>query len=160
MVASTGRSMSWSTPMCNLRARYLTGVSIQDPVRREVARRQLARLDRPRASRDATPASVWAHVPLAELFREAGNVPHVRARGRIEIGHVPFHASRSGRCVTIDGGLGLWWCRGCRRGGDPLTFVMQWKGWRYPAAATWLATRYGPPPARGGSRVLRPPVEA
>ncbi len=138
--------------MPSLQPRYTEAVRSCDPVRREVARRQLARLQTPRRTHTDAAASVWGHVPLAALFQEAGNVLRPRAAGRVETGHEPFHGSRSGRCVTISPETGLWWCRACRQGGDAVTFVQQWKGWRYSAAAAWLVARFGRPAHGRGPR--------
>jgi hypothetical protein len=100
-------------------------------------------------------SSRWADVPLAELFRQAGNPIHVRANGVIETGHEPVHASQSGRCVEIDAVRGLWWCRGCRQGGDAVTLVKQMRGSSAQEAARELTARFGPPAgARSPKRVI------
>jgi hypothetical protein len=127
-----------------------------DPVAREVAARQLARLRSSgrRGSPRSTP-SRWRHVPLAELFAEQANRVHHRSDGMLESGHEPVHASRSGRCVLIDPGLGRWWCRSCRKSGDAARLVMELRGCSYAPAAAWLAGRYGPPPGRPGRAKAR-----
>ena len=132
-----------------LRDRYAAEARGDDPNRSEVARRQLARL-----GAGATPPagerapSRWAHIPLSELFAQAGNTVRVRPDGSAECGHEPFHASRSGRCVCLDEVAGRWYCRSCRRGGDAATLVMDLHGWPYPRAAAWLDERYGAPNGR------------
>ena len=124
----------------------------------EVHRRQQARLKR-KAATGGLPhrrPSRWAHVRLDELFREAGNVLHKTRRGEgLESGHQPFHGSKSGRCLRIDTSLGLWYCRGCRRGGDALTFWMAKTGQKRRRAAAELAGGFGPP-ARRPKRRGRP----
>ena len=117
-------------------------------LREEVRRRQAARLER-KATAGKAPRgrpSPWAHVPLAELFREVGNVVHETGDDRVlETGHQPFHGSKSGRSVRIDARLGLWYCRGCRRGGDALTFWIAKSGLNRRKAYAELAERFGPP---------------
>ena len=117
----------------------------------EVARRQQARLARSQdrgADRPRRP-SRWSHVPLATLFEQAGNQLSERPNGSIETGHEPCHSSRSGRCVTIEPGLGLWWCRGCRQGGDALTLLQQLHGWTRSQATQYLTRQFGAPQRRG-----------
>ena len=133
-----------------LRARYHARVDdfTLDAGARAVARAQLERLDRPRrptVTDGARQPSRWVHVPLAELFAEAGNTITARANGTLESGHEPVHSSRSGRCLVIWPASGRWYCRSCRATGDAVTLVMAMYGWRYPQAAAWLEDRYGPP---------------
>lgn len=121
-----------------------------------VARRQLARLQE-RAGRERprrAPANRWGHVPLTILFEQAGNRVHGRPGGRTESGHEPIHGSKSGRCVTIDGDRGVWYCRSCRTGGGPAQFVMAWQGCTYATAAAWLVEQYGPSRRPGRLPVL------
>jgi hypothetical protein len=128
-----------------------------DRIAAEVARRQAARSQWSTTARHrpSHQPSRWAHVPLAELFREAGNPIHVRANGVIETGHEPIHGSQSGRCVEIDSLKGLWWCRGCRQGGDAITLVKQLRGCSAQEAARELTARFGPPAgARSPKRVI------
>lgn len=126
---------------------YRTLAASPDRAQRRLGRAQLARLDRAASTRTVATAtcSRWAHVPLADLFAEAGNVVHPRAGSRSETGHEPLHHSSSGRCVVIDTDRGLWWCRSCRRGGDALSLVMALHGWSAARAATWLQDTYGAP---------------
>lgn len=133
------------------RDHYRAMLRSSDPLEREVARRQLDRLQQaPQPRPDASPPGRWAHVPLAELFERAGNTIRRRHNGSAECGHEPFHGSRSGRCVAIDERLGLWYCRFCRRGGDAARIVMDLNGWPYREAAAWLARRYGTPANEAG----------
>jgi hypothetical protein len=131
--------------LAELEQRYLEDA--REPVQVEVARRQLERLRAaPRRPRrwDSVP-SIWRHAPLEHLFTTAGNILHSRADGTVECGHEPMHASRGGRCVVLTPGLGRWYCRSWRTGGDAATFVIQVNGWDYPTAAAWLSEHYGPP---------------
>jgi hypothetical protein len=129
----------------------------------EVRRRQSAR----RLRRTSTAATMirpsrWAHVPLAQLFAAAGNCLYERGNGTIECAHEPLHSSKGGRCVSINPTTGLWWCRGCRRGGDAATFLIDLTGCSTTAAAAQLTQAYGPPAAgqdvsrrRGTARTSR-----
>ena len=125
----------------------------------EVRHRQTARLARKVADGGLPRGrpSPWAHVALAELFREAGNVVHETSHDReLETGHQPFHGSKSGRSVRIDTASGLWYCRACRRGGDALTFWMAKTGLNRRQAAAELTERFGPPARR--TRLRRKPL--
>ena len=137
-----------------LTERYSRDARAADTVAREVARRQLARLDRaaPVQPRQLPP-SRWAHVPLADLFAELGrNHLYHRADGLLECGHEPLHASTSSRCVLIDTLIGRWWCRSCRRSGQAPTYVADVQGCSYRQACRWLVERYGAPLPRRGER--------
>jgi hypothetical protein len=128
-----------------------------DRIAREVARRQRARLARTAAParRDRRP-SRWSHVPLAELFTQAGNQVYARGNGNLETGHEPVHTSKSARCLQIDPASGYWWCRGCRRGGDAIAAVRGLLGLEYRAAVAYLTRHYGRPPhAAGAANVTR-----
>jgi hypothetical protein len=112
----------------------------------EVERRQRARLKR--APGPGPKPSPWTHVPLADLFAQAGNRVHRRGDGLAESGHEPFHGSKSGRCVLIDPATGRWWCRSCRTSGDAARLLMDLRGCSYSQAETWMARHYGPPADR------------
>lgn len=136
--------------MAEIAARY---AGRTDPVaRRQIAKLVVAKPDGRRLRRDTPPR--WGHVPLVELFEQAGNRVHGRSGGRAECGHEPVHGSKGGRCVTIDPTRGLWYCRSCRTGGDAVRLVCQAHGLSYGAAVRWLADRYGPPAASGRLPVL------
>jgi hypothetical protein len=131
----------------DLNARYYAALADPEQVRREVARRQLGRLERRAlsSSKGARRPSRWQYVPLDTLFAEQGNALHVRSDGQVESGHEPLHHSKSGRCVLIDPREGRWWCRSCRRSGDAAQFLMDILGCRYARAAATLTRRFGPP---------------
>jgi hypothetical protein len=138
-------------PDAYFHARYARDLAADDPVARQVAARQLARLgDRLVAAPRPVQTSPWAHVPLADLFAEQGNRLRVRSDGTIETGHEPLHTTNGGRCVLIDPGAGRWWCRSCRQSGDAATYVAAVLGGTYLVAAGHLAARYGS--AAGRSR--------
>ena len=117
---------------------------MSDHLAAEVARRQRARLERSSRVRSGA-ASPWKHVPVARLFEREGNALLSLRDGTVETGHQPFHGSNSGRCVSIAPDAGLWYCRGCRRGGDAATLLMALTGEPYRRVARTLAEQYGPP---------------
>jgi hypothetical protein len=133
--------------MRDLLQAYGRRLGSDDPVIREAARRQLARLGRSQTPPTRAPGrrSHWAHVPLDVLFSAQGNRLRTRSDGKVETGHEPMHGSRSGRCVLLDPSTGRWWCRSCGRSGDAATYVMMVLGCTYSVAAAWLSGRYGPP---------------
>jgi hypothetical protein len=140
----------------DLAARYARPTA--DLVAAEVSRRQQARLRAaaaPRPTARTWTPSRWRHVPLAELFAQAGCCVYVRGNGRLETSH-PTHGGKSGRSLEADPTAGRWWCRGCRRSGDAATWLMDLHGWGYRQAAGWLADRYGRPAASPGRRCWQP----
>jgi hypothetical protein len=140
-------------------ARYVTPT---DTLTAEVARRQQAKLRAAQAPRTTAPhwtPSRWLHVPLVELFADAGCRVYIRSNGRLETTH-PTHASKSGRCLEADPTAGRWWCRSCRRSGDAATWLQDLHGWRYPEAAAWLLAQYGPPAGSTPRPSRRPVIEA
>jgi len=125
-----------------------------DALQAEVERRQQARLNRSTLITDLSSAldeakpsqpSPWAHVPLRALFEANGNTMLGRGDGRIESGHEPHHASRSGACVLITPQTGFWWCRSCGKRGDAVAYVMQRDGTSFRKAAELLTAEYGAP---------------
>ena len=136
----------------DLTARYRAMLASGDPQQQQLAQAQLARLA-PRSLSSPSgdrpfPRSRWGHVPLADLFADAGNTLHHRPNGTIETGHQPLHPSKSGQCVHIDSQRGLWYCCSCKQGGDAVGFVMALQGCDRVAAVRWLEARFGPPRGR------------
>ena len=139
--------------MRDLAGRYRDDLAREDPIKREIARRQIARLSpsAPVGARPVTGPSRWAHVPLVDLFAEQGNRVRRRADGRLECGHEPIHGSTSGGCVLLDPARGRWWCRSCRQSGDAPAYLAGVHGCRYRDAAELLAGRFGRAAGRPGS---------
>jgi hypothetical protein len=85
---------------------------------------------------------------MVDLLQHFGN--EVQSTGeRLKSSHEPIHSSRSGTCVVAWPATGRWWCSSCSRSGDAAGYVMAALGVKYPAAAAWLAERYGPPAQTG-----------
>ena len=149
--------------MRDLADRYRGGLVGEDPIRREIARRQIARLSSSAytAARPVAGPSRWAHVPLADLFAEQGDRVQRCSDNRLECGHEPMHGSGSGRCVLLEPTRGRWWCRSCGQSGDAPAYLAAVRGCRYRAAAELLAARFGPPVGwRGRGRRRRLLLEA
>ena len=136
-----------------------------DAAERAAAQEQLDRLGRmagdgsSRGNTEGERVSRWRHVPLADLFRQAGNEIHERTGGKLQTGHEPAHPSRSGTCVVIWPDSGRWWCSSCRQGGDAVTLIRALYGCTYQEAVWRLAQEYGPP-AGVQRRPSRPVLEA
>jgi CHC2 zinc finger len=148
MLSHTSRSY-----LTTAAARYRDLAGSSDPRMRRLARSQIARLEA--AGRRRRAAVTWNGInnsPVTALFREQGNELFVRADGRLECGHQPFHGSRSQRCVLVDPAAGIWYCRSCRRGGSAVTFVMELKGSSARAAMLWLSERFGVPTHSAGEQ--------
>jgi len=157
---NTRQSTSHLELLENLASHYRElAATAEDPIEAEVAKRQLAALERvlrhqaisdnPHARDNTSPntpsKSKWTHVSLTEVFRLAGNRLYPRANGRFDCGHEPCHGSKSGRCVLIDPSHGRWFCRSCRQSGDAVAAVRSLFGLDYRGAIKWLTERFGPP---------------
>jgi hypothetical protein len=160
LLNNSTEKMARLEPLQNLVSHYRElATRAKDPIEAEVAKRQLAALERvlrhqaisdnPHARDNTSPntpsKSKWTHVSLTEVFRLAGNRLYPRANGTFDCGHEPCHGSKSGRCVTINVANGRWFCRSCRRGGDAVAAVQSLFGLDYRGAVKWLTERFGPP---------------
>jgi len=138
-VVATSRWAGMRAVVGHYRAVAHTGNSCEQ----QVAMRQLARLALRGSSRTTQTAGRWGHVPITDLFVEAGNRLYPRTSGQVETGHEPVHTSKSGRCVLIDPAAGRWWCRSCRTGGDASGLLMSLHGRNYQQATVYLIEHYG-----------------
>lgn len=90
---------------------------------------------------------------LDEIRRRADIVelvsPHVRLRkaGRRLVGLCPFHQERT-PSFTVDPETGLWYCFGCKAGGDLFRFVEMIEKVDFQEAVEILARRYNIQPRR------------
>jgi hypothetical protein len=87
----------------------------------------------------------WAHVPLAELFREAGLEIRPKKDGKFQAPHSFKHGSKSGFPLVIweDN---RWWCSSCYASGDAADFLVKTgKAADVAEAERILLERYGPP---------------
>lgn len=88
---------------------------------------------------------------LAEIIS-----PHVALRraGRRLVGLCPFHQERT-PSFTVDAERGLWYCFGCRAGGDVFKFVEMIERVPFSEAVEVLARRLGVPPRPGADQAER-----
>ncbi len=66
----------------------------------------------------------------------------LRKRGRTWEGLCPFHDEKT-PSFSVDAEKGLYFCFGCRAGGDVFRFVMERENLNFPEAVEMLARRYG-----------------
>ena len=139
-----------NSPLAPLATRYQRLLAHADAAERELARRQLAALDRlaqhPRAPTTRASGSTsgrFAHVPIADLFERAGNLLQVRGH-TARCGHEPVHSSKSGNCLIVWLATQRWWCSSCRAGGDAVAALASLDGVDRRTAATRLTNLYGP----------------
>jgi hypothetical protein len=87
----------------------------------------------------------WAHVPLPELFQEAGLDVRPKKNGQFQAPHSFKHDSKSGYPLVIWAD-NWWWCSSCKASGDAADFVVE-AGWaeNRAEAERLLLERYGPP---------------
>jgi hypothetical protein len=87
----------------------------------------------------------WSHVPLAELFREAGLEVRPKKDGKVQAPHSFRHDTKSGFPLVIweDN---RWWCSSCFASGDAADFLVEaGKAADRAEAERILLERYGPP---------------
>jgi DNA primase len=63
-----------------------------------------------------------------------------KAGGRL-VGRCPFHEERT-PSFSVNPGQGLFYCFGCHKGGDMITFVKETQGLDFAGAIEWLADRF------------------
>jgi DNA primase len=63
-----------------------------------------------------------------------------KAGGRL-VGRCPFHEERT-PSFSVNPSEGLFYCFGCRKGGDLITFVRETQGLDFAGAIEWLADRF------------------
>src|SRR4051812_29666517 len=63
-----------------------------------------------------------------------------KAGGRLS-GRYPFHEERT-PSFSVNPGQGLFYCFGCHKGGDMITFVRETQGLDFAGAIEWLADRF------------------
>ena len=63
-----------------------------------------------------------------------------KSGGRL-VGRCPFHEERT-PSFSVNPGQGLFYCFGCHKGGDMITFVRETQGLDFTGAIEWLADRF------------------
>lgn len=54
----------------------------------------------------------------------------------------PFHQERT-PSFTVSPHRGMFYCFGCKKGGNAITFLMEHENMTYPEAVKWLGRKYG-----------------
>ena len=91
--------------------------------------------------RDSSVESVKAAVDLAEVI--SGRT-HLRRSGARLTGLCPFHDERT-PSFSVSPEKGTYYCFGCQRGGDAISFVEETEGLDFVGAIEWLAQRFNVP---------------
>jgi DNA primase len=96
----------------------------------------------------------------ADMVQVVGDHVQLRRRGRRWEGLCPFHDEKT-PSFSIDPEKGLYYCFGCSKGGDIISFVMELEGLTFPDAVEQLARKFGVPlpPRRPGERRRRDEVD-
>jgi DNA primase len=68
----------------------------------------------------------------------------LRKQGARLVGRCPFHEERT-PSFSVNPGEGLFYCFGCHKGGDLITFVRETQGLDFAGAIEWLAERFRVP---------------
>ncbi len=91
----------------------------------------------------------------ANIADIVGDTVSLRPAGRSLVGLCPFHQEKT-PSFHVDAAKGVYFCHGCKAGGDVFRFVSELHGLEFVEAAHWLAERYGiERPARSNSAASR-----
>ncbi|MDP9420365.1 MAG: DNA primase [Actinomycetota bacterium] len=77
-----------------------------------------------------------------DLVAVASEHVALRRSGTRWVGLCPFHTERT-PSFSVNGELGFWYCFGCQRKGDAITFVRETQQLDFVGAVEWLARRAG-----------------
>ena len=120
------------------------GAAARPPGRRAGAGHGLRRRDdRPLRARMAviTQTSIDQVKAAADMVEIVAR-PHAAAEGGARwTGRCPFHEERT-PSFSVDPAEKLFYCHGCGKGGDLITFVRETEGLDFVGAIEWLADRY------------------
>jgi DNA primase len=78
----------------------------------------------------------------AEVLDVVSEVVQLKQRGRNYFGLCPFHEEKT-PSFSVNPALGIFHCFGCGKGGNAVTFVMEYEKIEYVEALKRLAERYG-----------------
>jgi len=78
----------------------------------------------------------------ADVLDVVSEVVQMRQRGRNYFGLCPFHEEKT-PSFSVNPALGIFHCFGCGKGGNAVTFVMEYDKIDYIEALKKLADRYG-----------------
>src|SRR6266550_675247 len=89
-------------------------------------------------------ASVEAVKAAADVVEVASGRTPLRRSGARFTGRCPFHDERT-PSFSVSPEKGLYFCFGCRAGGNVVSFVQETEGVDFVGAIEWLAQRYNVP---------------
>ena len=89
-------------------------------------------------------SSVEAVKQAADIVVVVEDRTSLRKQGARLVGRCPFHEERT-PSFSVNPGQGLFYCFGCHKGGDLITFVRETQGLDFTGAIEWLAERFRVP---------------
>src|SRR5687768_4706974 len=78
---------------------------------------------------------------VADMVEIVGTRTQLRKSGARWMGKCPFHEDRT-PSFSVDPADKLFYCHGCGKGGDLISFVRETEGLDFVGAIEWLADRY------------------
>jgi len=78
---------------------------------------------------------------VADMVEIVGARTQLRKSGARWMGRCPFHEDRT-PSFSVDPADKLFYCHGCGKGGDLISFVRETEGLDFVGAIEWLADRY------------------
>jgi DNA primase len=88
--------------------------------------------------------SIEAVKTAADIVTVVEERTSLRKQGVRLVGRCPFHEERT-PSFSVNPGQGLYYCFGCHRGGDLISFVRETQGLDFAGAIEWLAERFRVP---------------
>ena len=85
--------------------------------------------------------SVEAVKAAADIVAVVEERTPLRKQGARLVGRCPFHEERT-PSFSVNPGQGLYYCFGCHKGGDLISFVRETQGLDFAGAIEWLAERF------------------
>ncbi|HZU20452.1 MAG TPA: DNA primase [Gaiellaceae bacterium] len=89
-------------------------------------------------------SSVEAVKAAADIVAVAEERTSLRKQGARLVGRCPFHEERT-PSFSVNPSQGLYYCFGCHKGGDVISFVRETQGLDFTGAIEWLADRFRVP---------------
>jgi DNA primase len=88
--------------------------------------------------------SIEAVKAAADIVAVVEERTSLRKQGARLVGRCPFHEERT-PSFSVNPGEGLYYCFGCHKGGDLISFVRETQGLDFAGAIEWLADRFRVP---------------
>jgi DNA primase len=89
-------------------------------------------------------SSVEAVKAAADIVAVVEERTSLRKQGARLVGRCPFHEERT-PSFSVNPGQGLYYCFGCHKGGDLISFVRETQGLDFTGAIEWLGDRFRVP---------------